>query len=157
MAFARLEIKTKGTDLVAKALKKYGKEAEDAIYFTLLENAERIAQRAKSRAPVGRTGKLKRSIRAGKATKDQGPLAVRVYTTGVKYAPYQEFGTGRGARGYVPTLPTEIQRIALSYKRPPTPRNPNITPKKFLWNSVVDQQPVILKSVRKQLEILDLR
>ena len=156
MASVKLGIKVKGGDFVAQALKDYGDKAEDAIYFVLLENAKLIAQKARSRAPVGKTGNLKRSIRAGKARRADGPLAVRVYTSGVPYAPYQEFGTGRGARGYVPTLPTEIQRIALSFKRPPTPKNPNITPKKFLWNSVVDQTSIIIQSVEKKLKLLEL-
>lgn len=157
MPFARLEIRVKGEDVVAKALEEYGKKAEQAIQAVLLENANRIATRARSRAPLGKTGRLRASIKAGKAGAEQGELAVRVYTSGVKYAPYQEFGTGSGARLYVPTLPTEIQRIAQIYKRPQTSKNPNITPKKFLWDSVVNQQPLIRKSVEKTLKILELQ
>lgn len=153
MAFARLELNVSGVKAVDQAIEKYGKSAEAAIQSVLLVNAQQIAARAKSRAPYD-TGKLSRSITGGKATKDQGPLAVRVYTRN-RYAPYQEFGTGRGARSYVPTLPTEIQRIALRYRGNGGP-NPNISPKKFIWNSVVDQQPLIVSSIRKQLEILDL-
>lgn len=157
MPFARLEIRVKGDDIVAKALEEYGKKAEDAIKAVLLENASRIAIRARSRAPLGKTGNLKRSIRSGIAGREQGPLAVRVYTSGVRYAPYQEFGTGTGARAYVPTLPTEIQRIAQIYKRPQTEKNPNITPKKFLWDSVVNQEPLIRKTIEKTLKILELQ
>lgn len=154
MAFAQLNIEFKGIDLLNKALEEYGERAEKEVYEVLLGNARNIAKQARSRAPRGKTGRLKRSIRAGRDRTAR--IAVRVYTSGVKYAPYQEFGTGRGARAYVPTLPTEIQRIALRYKRPPTPKNPNITPKKFLWNSVVDQQPVIIKTVREKLLTIGL-
>ena len=83
----------------------------------------------------------------------KAPLAVRVYSGGVRYAPYQEFGTGRPASAYVPTLPSEIQKIAQRY-RGKGGKNPNITPKKFIWNSVVNQQPLILSSVEKTLNIL---
>lgn len=155
MAFARLEIRIEGEDIVAAALERYEKEAQTLIENVLVENAKMIAGKAKSRAPQGKTGRLRRSIRAGK-DKSQGPMAAYIRTK-VYYAPYQEFGTGSGARVYVPTLPTEIQRIALFFKRPPTPRNPNISPKKFLWNSVVDQQPTIIKSVRLALQTLELR
>ena len=154
MAFVRLEIKTKGVRTVERALEKYGKEAEESITAVLLQNAQRIAANAQSRAPRD-TGKLERSIRSGIA-KQQGPLAVRVYSS-VFYAPYQEFGTGRGARSYVPTLPTEWQRMAQSARGVGGSTNPNITPKKFLWNAVIDNQPLIISSLRTQLEILDLR
>lgn len=155
MAFARLEIKVNGAKSVERALEKYGEDAEKQIYAVLLENAKRISERAKALAPKGKTGDLKRSIRYGKAI-GQGPLAVRVYSGGVRYAPYQEFGTGRPASAYVPTLPSEIQKIAQRY-RGKGGKNPNITPKKFIWNSVVNQQPLILSSVEKTLNILELR
>lgn len=152
MAFVRLNITVKGADAVQEALKNYGKEAEDAITSVLLENARQIAEKARNRAPSD-TGKLRRSIRHGIA-RGQGPLAVRVYTSKY-YAPYQEFGTGRPARAYVPTLPTELQRIAARYRGQGGP-NPNITPQKFMWNATIDQQPLIKSSLKKQLEILDL-
>ena len=153
MAFVRLDIKTKGVRTVERALDKYGDEAEKIIKAVLLENAQRIAANASSRAPK-KTGKLQRSIRSGIA-KQQGPLAVRVYSS-VYYAPYQEFGTGRGARSYVPSLPTEWQRMAWAARGIGGKTNPNITPKKFLWNAVIDNQPLIVSSIRTQLEILDL-
>ena len=153
MAFVRLQIDVKGAREVERAIKKYGDDAIEAIESTLLENAKQIALKAQSRAPVD-TGQLKRSIRYGKA-RNQGPMAVRVYTS-TRYAPYQEFGTGSGARAYVPTLPTEVQRLAQRY-RGRGGQNPNITPKKFIWNAVIDQQPLVVKSINKTLEILELR
>lgn len=152
MAFVRLQVRVKGDDAVQLALKKYGEKAENAITSVLLENARQIAAKARTRAPSD-TGSLKRSIRAGKA-RNQGPLAVRVYTSKF-YAPYQEFGTGSPASAYVPTLPTELQQLAQRYRGSGGP-NPNITPKKFMWNATIDQQPLIRSSVAKQLEILDL-
>ena len=155
MAFVRLQVDVKGREKVQMALRKYGEDARKAIESTLLENAKQIAEKAKSRAPVD-TGELKNSIRYGKAQdQDQGAMAVRVYTS-TRYAPYQEFGTGSGARAYVPTLPTEVQRLAYRYKGKGG-QNPNITPKKFIWNSVIDQQPIIVSSLEKTLEILELR
>ena len=153
MAFVRLELDVNGVAEVNKAIEEYGEEAFEGIKSVLLENAKQIALKAKSRAPMGRTGNLKRGIRFGFA-KGQGPLAVRVYTA-TRYAPYQEFGTGTGARPYVPTLPTELQKLAARY-RGQGGENPNITPKKFLWNSTVDQQPLIIRSVQKKIELLDL-
>ena len=153
MAFVRLQIDVKGAREVERAIKKYGDDAIEAIENTLLENAKQIALKARSRAPSD-TGQLKRSIRYGKV-RDQGPMTVRVYTS-TRYAPYQEFGTGSGARAYVPTLPTEVQRLAQRY-RGRGGQNPNITPKKFIWNAVIDQQPLVVKSINKTLEILELR
>lgn len=143
------KISVKNSAIVTKALQEYGKKAELLIDDIVKNSAQEIAFNADIRAPK-KSGDLARSIVA----LQREPLTYAI-STNVSYAPYQEFGTGRFAREYVPTLPESLQRQAAVYKGKGI-RDVNIPAKKFIWNSVVDQEPILRDDIIRGIEALTL-
>ena len=145
---SKVAVQIKGADQVVAFLRDLDKKTEGLIDDIVKVNANEAAAKAK--------GDAKR--RTGTDTpKNTGTLALSINVTQVRrmvygvgtnttYAPYQEFGTGKYAGSYVPTLPPTVRRLAAKYKGKGI-RNVNIRAKKFLYDNVQDQIPRLLKDL----------
>jgi hypothetical protein len=82
-------VEMNGLEKVLKNIEKYSKELADGIDDELSEAAQKVAVGAIFRAPMGRSGALKGSIRADTTIRFN-----KTVSAGISYAPYVEFGTG---------------------------------------------------------------
>jgi HK97 gp10 family phage protein len=96
----------KGLDQLNAKLKDLSSNLKEEIDAEMSAAATDIARIATIKAPKDKNG-LAGAIKDDIAT----PFRKKV-VVGRKYAPYVEFGTGRAAAKYVPTLPPEWQAMA---------------------------------------------
>lgn len=143
----RLELK--GAKEVAAILRKVDKKTEGLIDDIVLVNANEAAAKAKGAAERTITPKATGTLGLSINVRPLGKLAYGIGTN-VTYAAYQEFGTGRFAGVYVPTLPTEVQKLAAKYRGKGI-KNVNIRAKKFLYDNVQDQIPILLRDLEDAL------
>lgn len=132
-----------GLDSILKQLDpnklKFAAQASLQLY------GAKVVEEAVKTAPADE-GKLRQSIKVDyQETADT--LTVNVQA-GVKYAPYQEFGTRQQAGQYVSSLPKEWQDIAIQYK---TPNNEGkgIRPRRFMYLAVVYNLKMIKENFEK--------
>ena len=144
----QVKLQVKGAAQVAKALTEIDKKTDGLIDEICLINAQELATNATRHAPID-TGKLRQSI----AVTRLGP---RRYSVGpnVRYAAYQEFGTGRYAAQTVPQLPRSWQNLARKYKGRGL-RKVNIPPNLYLYYAFVAQATIFIDdledAIRKAL------
>lgn len=135
----------KGFDETIRALRKFGKDAEDVIDLTIQATAFDIQRHAVSLAPED-TGKLIQSIIA----KEVRPMHWQVEAGGTyaPYAPYIEFGTG----GLV-DVPKEFEEEAWLAKGKGI-KQVNIFPQPFMYPAFLKGQKQIKIDLEKELDKL---
>jgi hypothetical protein len=106
-----INIHISGLDVTLANIDKRVKMFEKDIKEELNEWADGTALKAKQLAPTN-DGQLKENIHPDYATENDLKASV---TVAVFYAAYVEFGTGKFAFNYVPTLPMEWQDFARLY------------------------------------------
>lgn len=145
-----ISVDVSGGKRVAAFLKNLDKRTDGLIDDIIKVNANEIAAKAKGAASRTTTPKATGTLALSINVRKVAPLVYGVGSN-VTYAAYQEFGTGSFASGYVPTLPPEIRRIASKYRGKGI-RNVNIRAKKFLYENVEDQIPVLLRDLGDAIE-----
>lgn len=100
-----VSIKVKNIKKIQSLLNKYGDDAIVHLEEAIIDEATRVAQIAKVKAPVN-NGTLQNSIAWEKETS----LSYNVGTN-LPYAPYVEFGTGSKVQ-----VPTEFKDMAMKFK-----------------------------------------
>ena len=126
-------------DKLLKELKSIDKDLPDNVDKVVQANASEMAQTARRLAPIDK-GKLRQSIRKTKT----GELEAKV-TAGVRYAAYQEFGTG----GLV-SVPEELKDIAIQFKGRGV-KKINMRPQPFMYPALVLQRPQLIDDLEKLL------
>lgn len=118
-----MKIQFEGVDKVMAALDKVQKKTKGEANKLVAGAAMRTSAMAKIRLqPQGDSRELAFEIAAVRQsinfTHDASKVEAKVFagnTTGDHMAAYLEFGTGRHAAGYVPTLPQPFQQLARRY------------------------------------------
>ena len=95
-------------ETIAK-LEDKGDDIKKQVDFAIGVNTEAMASEAKQKAPVD-TGRLRASISANKLQDYLYELVAQV-----NYAAYLEFGTGKYAANYVPSIDEEWQKLAQQF------------------------------------------
>jgi len=154
----------KGLNLTLNALKKYSKEVQEDVKDAVEETTLAIQRKAIDRAPAAGDD-LKTTFGSHKNSTGINQLIFSKITnnnfTGIVYISntagdlpvYVEFGTGRSAAGYVPTLPTEWQQIARKYY---VNGKGTLIKKPFLLPSYFEESPKLEKKIRKILKSKNL-
>lgn len=139
---------------IQETLNKLDSEKDNyinAFDFAFAANTEAMAAESKRRVPVD-TGRLKNSISASKIANLSYELVAQT-----KYAPYIEFGTGKYAASYVPSLEQEWQQLAIPFKASPKKRDVNLLERPYLRPSVLRILPILNKDLQdiadKKVEI----
>lgn len=135
-----ISVELLGAREVAAYLKDFNKATEGLVEDIVLVNANEAAAQAQRDAPK-RFGKLQGSISVRKVNRFSYGVG-----SNVTYAAYQEFGTGKYAKAYVPSLPSSVRRLAARYRGKGI-RNVNIRAKKYLYDNVVRQVPILLQDL----------
>lgn len=135
----------KGFEETIRALRKFGKDAEEVIDLTIQATAFDIQRHAKSLVPKD-TGKLQQSIIA----QEVKPMHWQVEAGGAyaPYAPYIEFGTG----GLV-DVPKEFEQEAWLAKGKGI-KQINILPHPYIYPAFLKGQKEIKKDLEKELDKL---
>lgn len=133
----KVKLQVKGAAEVARALTEIDKATNGLIDEITFVNAQELATNAKRYAPI-KTGKLRQSIQVTRL----GPRRYSVGTN-VRYAAYQEFGTGRYASQTVPQLPRSWQNLARKYKGRGI-RQVNVPPNLYLYYAFVTQATIFI-------------
>lgn len=150
----------KGLNLTLNALKKYSKEVQEDVKDAVEETTLAIQRKAIDRAPAAGDalkttfGSQKNSTGinqyiSSKFTNNNFTGEVFVDSGATNLAAYIEFGTGRSAAGYVPTLPTEWQEVARKFY---INGKGTLIKKPFLLPSYFDEAPKLEKKIRKILK-----
>lgn len=114
-----------GMDEVARTFKRQYKYALEKMDAEMGNQVEQMALQAKKSLPPQYS-----ELRSAIYVKKNGLLKYTIYG-GKNYAAYVEFGTGRYAANYVPTIEPEWQEIARNYivnKRGKLPATPYLYP-----------------------------
>ena len=122
-----------------KRLKALDKELPDKLDKVVQANGSEMAQTARRLAPID-LGKLRQSIRKSKVQDMEAKV-----TAGVRYAAYQEFGTG----GLV-EVPPELHDIAIRFKGRGI-RRIDMRPQPFMWPALKLQEPQLQKDIETLL------
>ena len=139
----KLEISDKNFRDVLNSFKDEVSKRTAMIDQEIAAHGELMATSAKQLAPVD-TGRLRGSI----SLKKEGFMRYQLVAQ-TDYAAYMEFGTGRYAASYVPTLDEEWQKIAAQFKRGP---GSNVPPFGYMNRSVKAYMPSLIKSINKVLK-----
>jgi phage gpG-like protein len=139
---AKVTFNIKGLDTVIKQIDKRGNEVRELLEDELAAFAVNTVNQAKRMAPVDE-GRLRNSI-----AWVLEPLTAKI-TVGVNYAAFQEFGTGKYARAYVPGLPAEWRDLAAQFKG----RNieGGIPQQPYLFIPVTDNQKKLVDNLKAKL------
>lgn len=139
---------------IEDTLKKLGSEKDkyqDAFDFAFAANTQAMANEAKNRVAVD-TGRLKNSITAKKNADLNYEIVAQT-----KYAPYIEFGTGKYASSYVPTIEKEWQELAIKFRSSSGKKTNNLIERPYLRPSVLRILPILNKDLQdiadKKVEI----
>lgn len=150
----------KGLNLTVNALKKYSKEVQEDVKDAVEETTLAIQRKAIDRAPAAGDalkttfGSQKNSTGINqfilsKFTNNNFTGEVFVDAGATNLAAYIEFGTGRSAAGYVPTLPTEWQEVARKFY---VNGKGTLIKQPFLLPSYFEEAPKLEKKIRKILK-----
>jgi len=137
----------KGLNSVLKNLEKFGKEAENEIEDALIKASANIELDAKRLAPVN-LGKLRQSVNTNKINDLNYSIG-----TSLKYAPYQEFGTG----GFVDLSYLSEAEYPSSYAaqfRGKGKRKVNIPAQPFLFPALIINRGELIKDLKQSLKRL---
>lgn len=132
----------RGIDQLKERLSKMSKELEDRVDKQLTASALKITAQAKIMAPKD-LGGLANAISA----KIDQKLNKEVVAD-TEYAAFVEFGTGPFAAAYVPRLPEEIQKYAMTFfvnGKGHTPAQP------FLFPSYEAEKPKLIENIKKEI------
>lgn len=125
------------------ALSRAGTNMEQFIKDEIEASGREIELKAKSLAPVD-LGTLRQSINYSKVNNGLGAMI----SVNVKYAAYQEFGTG----GLV-SVPPEMQELANYYKGAGT-KQINLRPQPFLYPAFVENRQKLIDTLKRKLNTL---
>lgn len=140
MAKAALDIQIIGIKEAFNKFKGNFNKISDEIDMEMGDGIERIVTQAKTLVPAN-FSRLKTSLYVNKLGKFNYEFG-----SNVNYAAYVEFGTGRYAATYVPSIEPEWQRFALTYK---TPNPGNLPSSPYLYPSIIIGQQNILKNINQ--------
>lgn len=132
----------KGINKTLKALQKFGDEATKQTAAITAGNAQEMALRAKSKAPVD-TGFMRNQISANKITQLSYEVAANA-----PYSGYIEFGTG-----VFVDVPNEMSELAAQLRGAGI-KKININPQPFLYPALVEQRKIYLKDLKDELKRL---
>lgn len=135
-----IDINERGLKEFFKTLKNELSERTALIDQELAAHGELMATSAKMIAPVD-TGRLRNSI----SLKKENFLSYQLVAQ-TDYAAYIEFGTGKYAANYVPSLDEEWQKIAIQFKKGP---GSNIPAVGYMNKSVEAYTPSLIKSIQQ--------
>lgn len=137
----------KNLNKVLKNLEKFGKEAENEIEDAVIKASANIELDAKNNAPED-LGQLRNSIN----TRSIDTLNKAVGTS-LKYAPYQEFGTGAAVDlSYL--TEAEYPSSYASQFRGQGKRQVNIPAQPFLFPALIKNRSVLIDDLKKSLKDL---
>ena len=145
MAFT---VQIQGLDKLLTKVKTLPKEIQVEISSELELSAQNIVEKAKLRVPkdFGGGGGLVSKIGSNKTGK---PMTYEIFAD-QSYAPYVEFGTGRFVFQNQPWVDAELMAYARTFyvngkgKLPPQP---------YFFNSFFEEKPVLIKNLKKVLEL----
>lgn len=140
MARSALNIEITGVKEAFNKVKSNFNKIADEIDMEMGDGIERIVTQAKTLVPAN-FSRLRTSLYVTKLGKFNYEFG-----SNVNYAAYVEFGTGRYAATYVPSLEPEWQRFALTYK---TPNPGNLDKSPYLYPSIIIGQQNILKNINQ--------
>jgi HK97 gp10 family phage protein len=127
------------------SLKNEVNKVTEEIDMEIGAHAELMATSAKNMAPVnkdtGKGGRLRSSISVKREQFLTYDLVVQA-----NYAAYVEFGTGKYAANYVPSLDEEWQKLALTFKKSGMGRMPA---RPYLYPSVMAYMPSLINTIKK--------
>lgn len=140
-------VEFKGLKETIAKLEDAGDDIKKKVDFAIGINTDAMATEAKQRAPVD-TGRLRSSISANKVKDYLYELVAQV-----DYAAYLEFGTGRYAANYVPSLEPEWEALAKQFYKNgqgTTPERPYLYPsyKRILPILYKDLEQIVDKNER---------
>lgn len=139
----KLEISDKNFRDVLNSFKDEVSKRTAMIDQEIAAHGELMATSAKQLAPF-KYSRLRNSI----SLKKEGFMRYQLVAQ-TDYAAYMEFGTGRYAASYVPTLDEEWQKIAAQFKRGP---GSNVPPFGYMNRSVKAYLPSLIKAINKVLK-----
>jgi hypothetical protein len=140
MARAALNIEITGVKDAFNKFKGNFNKIADEIDMEMGDGIERIVTQAKTLVPAN-FSRLRSSLYVTKLGKYNYEFG-----SNVNYAAYVEFGTGKYAASYVPSLEPEWQRFALTYKT----ANPGKLPSSpYLYPSIILGQQNIIKNINQ--------
>lgn len=139
----KLEISDKNFRDVLNSFKDEVSKRTAMIDQEIAAHGELMATSAKQLAPF-KYSRLRNSI----SLKKEGFMRYQLVAQ-TDYAAYMEFGTGRYAASYVPTLDEEWQKIAAQFKRGP---GSNVPPFGYMNRSVKAYMPSLIKAINKVLK-----
>lgn len=141
-----LEINEKGLKDLFNSFKGEVSKRTALIDQEIAAHGELMATSAKGIAPVD-TGRLRNSI----SLKKEAFLSYELVAQ-TNYAAYLEFGTGKYAATYVPSLDEEWQTIAKQFQKSKDPNFNGITATGFFYKSVKAYTPSLVKAINKILK-----
>ena len=131
-----------------KAINAIEKQLNDKIVKVdneIAAGSEEIMLNAKRKAPIDITGT---PIAQGMYVKKNRPLSYSLISKN-PYSAYYEFGTGRYAENYVPTLPDDWQKLARSYYVDGSGTIPRHT---FFYTSIFEGLPKLINNIKNILK-----
>jgi hypothetical protein len=142
----KLEISDANFREVLNSFKNEVSKRTALIDAEIAAHGELMATSAKQLAPVD-TARLRGSI----SLKKEGFLQYQLVAQ-TDYAAYQEFGTGKYAASYVPSLDEEWQKIAKQFQKSKDPSLQGVPPTGFMNRSVKAYTPSLIKAINKVLK-----
>ena len=136
-------IEFKGLKETIAKLEYKGDDIKKKVDFAIGINTDAMATEAKQRAPVD-TGRLRGSISANKVKDYLYELVAQV-----DYAAYLEFGTGKYASNYVPSIDEEWQILAKQFYKNGQGRTPE---RPYLYPSYKRVLPILYKDLEQITE-----
>ena len=140
MAISALNIEITGVKEAFNKVKANFNKISDEIDMEMGDGILKIVTQAKTLVPAN-FSRLRTSLYVNKLGKFNYEFG-----SNVNYAAYVEFGTGKYAATYVPTIEPEFQRFALTYK---TSNPGNLISSPYLYPSIIIGQENILKNINQ--------
>ena len=140
MARSALNIEITGVKEAFDKVKANFNKISDEIDMEMGDGILKIVTQAKTLVPAN-FSRLRTSLYVNKLGKFNYEFG-----SNVNYAAYVEFGTGKYAATYVPTIEAEFQRFALTYK---TSNPGNLISSPYLYPSIIIGQQNILKKINQ--------
>lgn len=140
MARSALNIEITGVKEAFDKVKANFNKISDEIDMEMGDGILKIVTQAKTLVPAN-FSRLRTSLYVNKLGKFNYEFG-----SNVNYAAYVEFGTGKYAATYVPTIEPEFQRFALTYK---TSNPGNLISSPYLYPSIIIGQQNILKNINQ--------
>jgi hypothetical protein len=143
MAKSNFTIEIKGIKETFDKVKNNFQKAKEHCDAEMGSEMEKIINTAKSYLPAN-YGQLRSSLRVEKL----GPFYYQ-YGSHLDYAAYVEFGTGKYAAEYVPSIEPEWQKLALTYK---TSRPGRLPKSPYLYPSTKIGEVALLKKLKETIK-----